>query len=77
VSASKDVLKRTVAHFAGQEMTEDQRDYARRAGGLDQAFYINQVVALIESNSLDMSRKNVRASLEKLKVAVRALRIAA
>ena len=67
ITASGDVVKQTMAHFAGREMTSAQRDFNRnRAGGLDQLFYINQVVALLETNSIDWDRDKVVAGLRHL-----------
>ena len=67
-AASGEVLKQTTAHFAGKAMTPAQERYSRRqAGGLDQLFYINQVVALVESGSVDLSREKVVAGLAKLR----------
>jgi hypothetical protein len=65
-TADKEVLKRTVAHFAGQKLTEGQREFVARAGGMDQLFYINQVIALLETDSIDWNRENVRNALGKL-----------
>ena len=66
VSAKGDVLKRTMSHFAGQELTSEQRDYNQRAGGLDQSFYINQVIALLETDSINWESPKVVSPLKKL-----------
>jgi len=67
MTASGDVVKHTMAHFAGRELTSEQRAFNRdRAGGLDQLFYINQVVALLETNSIDWARERVVAGLRHL-----------
>ena len=67
VAASGEVLKRTMHHLAGKTLTEEQAEHNRaRAGGLDQLFYINQVVALLETDSIDWTRANVKDKLHLL-----------
>lgn len=67
VAATGEVLKRTMHHLAGKSVTAAQRAFNRdRAGGLDQLFYINQVIALLETDSMDWSRDNVVAGLRRL-----------
>ena len=66
LAASGEVLKRTMAHMAGEELTESQAATNQRAGGMNQLFYINQVVALLESDSIDWERPNVVEQLKKL-----------
>ena len=65
-TADKDVLKKTVSHFAGTHITQEQREFIPRAGGLDQLFYISQVIALLQSDSIDWTRDKVRAALKLL-----------
>ena len=67
VAATGEVLKRTMGHFAGATLTSEQADHnTYRAGGMDQLFYINQVIALIETDSIDWARANVKERLEFL-----------
>jgi ParB-like chromosome segregation protein Spo0J len=66
VAASGEVLKRTMGHLAGETLTEEQAGHLRRAGGMDQLFYINQVVALLETDSIDWKRSQVVATLNRL-----------
>jgi len=66
VAADGEVLKRTMAHLAGEHLTEAQSSTNQRAGGMNQLFYINQVVALLESDSIDWSRPNIVEQLQKL-----------
>jgi hypothetical protein len=65
-TADSVVLKRTIEHFAGKQVSEKQRDFIPRAGGMDQLFYINQVIALLETNSIDWSREKVKEGLTRL-----------
>ena len=65
-TADATVLKRTVSHFAGKTLTKEQKDFIPRAGGMDQLFYINQVIALLKTDSIDWKREKVRVALEEL-----------
>lgn len=65
-TADTQVLKRTVSHLAGTMLTDKQRDFIPKAGGMDQLFYINQVIALLETDSIDWTREQVKRSLKKL-----------
>lgn len=66
-SGDGEVLKRTTVHFAGRQMTPAQVEYNRGpAGGMDQLFYINQVVSLIEADAVDWSRDRVVAAMKRL-----------
>lgn len=67
-TVSGEVLKRTTRHFAGGAITPEQSEFNRqRAGGLDQLFYINQVIGLLDSDSIDWERETVTKALERLK----------
>lgn len=77
-TASGEVLKRTMAHFAGDTLLPEQAAYNRGAGGMDQLFYIRQVIALVESNSIDWERHTVVSALRRLSEALeKALSVAA
>jgi len=65
-TAEGDVLKETVSHLAGKTITKEQRDFISRAGGMNQLFYINQVVALLETDSINWEREQIKTTLEKL-----------
>ncbi len=69
-TANGQVLKRTLAHLAGNTATDAQMSYNRKAGGLDQLFYINQVIALLESDSLDWGKEQVKSRIERLRQAI-------
>jgi hypothetical protein len=60
------VLKGSTAHLAGKMLTQEQEDYNRKAGGMHQSFYINQVIAMLESDSVDWDDSRVVSSLKKL-----------
>jgi hypothetical protein len=72
MSADGLALKRTMAHLAGEELTPLQRSYNKRAGGLDQIFYINQVALMLESDSVDWENARVREGVKRLAEALKA-----
>ena len=59
-------LKGSTAHLAGKRLTQEQANYNRKAGGLNQSFYINQVIAMLESDSVDWDDTRVVSGLKKL-----------
>ena len=59
-------LKRTMQHYAGQTLTAEEEDYNKHAGGLNQLFYVNQVIMMLESGTEDSNNENLTAGLEKL-----------
>jgi len=65
-TADKNVLKATMSHMAGKKLTPEQRDFIPKAGGMDQLFYINQVLALVETDSVDWGREQVVKTLKRL-----------
>jgi len=60
------VLKRTTAHLAGRELTDEEAEYNIRAGGMPQSFYINQVIAMLESNTVNWESQKVGNALKRL-----------
>lgn len=60
------VLKRTTAHLAGKELTDDEVRYNVRAGGMHQTFYINQVIAMLEADTVNWENPKVLNSLKRL-----------
>lgn len=65
-TADKEVLKATMGHMAGKTLTQEQKEFLPKAGGMDQLFYINQVVALVETDSIDWGREQVVKTLRRL-----------
>jgi hypothetical protein len=61
------VLKRTTAHLAGEELTDDQMEYNRRSGGMNQDFYINQLIGMLEADAVDWESEKVVGALKRLK----------
>ena len=65
-TAEGDAVKRTNEHLAGKTLTEKQAAYNQYAGGMRQSFYIAQVNALIESESIDYENEDVVKELTTL-----------
>lgn len=60
------ILKRTTAHLAGRELTDDEAEYNIKAGGMHQTFYINQVIAMLEMDTANWESQKVVNALKKL-----------
>lgn len=59
-------LKRTIsAQFAGEKLTPIQVEANTKLSGMSQAFYVNQVITLIEADMLDSENEYL---MERLKV---------
>ena len=63
-------LKRTISHKHGQKLTKRQSEVNDKLGGMNQVFYVNQIIMLIESGLLDINNKQL---LERLNVLFQAL----
>jgi hypothetical protein len=59
-------LKRTIEHMAGLELTQSQVNANEKLGGMNQQFYINQLISLIENDLLNMSDERLMKRLEVL-----------
>jgi len=59
-------IKRTIRHMAGGKLTKMQVETNRKLGGMEQMFYVNQLVMLIESDLLDKSNADLMEKLAKL-----------
>lgn len=46
-------LKRTIRHMSGRKLTKVQQEANCKLGGMNQAFYVNQLITLIECDLLD------------------------
>lgn len=60
------VLKGSTAWMAGRRLTQEQVEYNKKAGGLHPTFYINQVIAMLESDSVNWDDMKVVSSLKRL-----------
>ncbi len=59
-------LKRTIAHMAGRTLTKQQSATNQKLGGMNQAFYVNQLILLIENELLDTDNDELMGRLNKL-----------
>jgi hypothetical protein len=59
-------LKRTVGHFAGRKLNARQQEANQKLSGMNQSFYANQLIELIESGMLDKEDERLVERLRKL-----------
>lgn len=59
-------LKRTIQHMAGQKLTKAQNAANDKLSGMNQVFYVNQVILLIESNLLNKEDEKLLDALRHL-----------
>ncbi len=59
-------LKRTISHMAGKELTEKQNEVNLKLSGMNQSFYVNQIVLLFESDLINLKDNTVVESLRHL-----------
>lgn len=59
-------LKSTSAHLSGKDLTDEEAEYNARAGGMNQTFYINQVIAMLETDTVDWDNQKVATAINKL-----------
>jgi len=69
------VLKRTLGHLAGRDLTDGEANYNAKAGGMNQAFYINQVVSMLEAKSVDWADKSVSNAMSRLKSLLKKIKV--
>jgi ParB-like chromosome segregation protein Spo0J len=63
-------LKASVRHLAGRRLTQRQAEAHEHIGGMQQTFYINQVLLLLEGNLLDYKNEALMSRLYRLKQAL-------
>jgi len=59
-------LRKTAIHLAGLKLTKSQFEYTQKTGGMTQLFYINQVVSMLELDSVDWDNERTVSKLHKL-----------
>ncbi len=59
-------IKRTIGHKAGQALTKAQQDANEKLGGMNQLFYVNQLVMLFETDLVDREKEDLVKRLEQL-----------
>lgn len=48
-------IKRTIQHMAGKRLNKRQKEANKKLSGMNQVFYVNQVIELLEADLLDTS----------------------
>jgi hypothetical protein len=66
-------LKRTIGHMAGKRLNKGQASANKRLGGMNQLFYVNQLLILIENGLLDKSNEELMEKLKELEGLIRKL----
>jgi hypothetical protein len=59
-------LKHTIRHMAGRTLTKDQAEANQGLGGMNQLFYVNQVLLLIENGLVDTDNERLEEGLRHL-----------
>lgn len=59
-------LKRTIEHKAGQKLTKRQAEANDKLSGMNQSFYVNQIILLIENNLLNKQDERLMKRLKRL-----------
>lgn len=63
-------VKRTIAHLAGRELSADAMAANRAAGGMNQLFYVNQVLSLLRNGVIDAENDRLMEALRELAAAL-------
>lgn len=56
-------IKRTIQHKAGKELSKEQWSANDKLSGMNQVFYVNQIILLIESDLLDETNEELMRRL--------------
>lgn len=59
-------LKRTLLHMAGRRLTKAQEKAQEKLSGMNQVFYVNQLITLIDADLLDTENPVLMETLRKL-----------
>ena len=59
-------IKRTIRHMAGKHLTQEQARANESLSGMNQLFYVNQVITLIEAGLLDTANEPLLTGLRRL-----------
>ena len=59
-------IKRTIGHMAGKRLSKPQVEANKKLGGMNQLFYVNQLVTLIESDLLDLENEDLMETIKRL-----------
>ena len=67
VSGRPIALKHTIQHLAGHRLTKKQEAANKKLSGMNQLFYVNQLIELIENDLIDGNNDKLSAGLQKLR----------
>jgi hypothetical protein len=70
-------LKRTIAHMTGKILTPAQAEVNERLGGMNQLFYVNQLISLFESDLIDRQNADLMKRLQLLRTLIGKVKAAA
>lgn len=70
-------LKRTIRHMSGTTLTKAQYEANDKLSGMEQLFYVNQLVTLIENDLLDKENEKLFDGLRKLHELLESVLVAA
>lgn len=59
-------LKQTIRHMAGRKLTKPQEQANRKLSGMNQVFYVNQIITLVENDLLDKENEDLMLRLQVL-----------
>lgn len=60
-------IKRTIGHMRGKTLTQPQQAANRKLGGMNQLFYVNQLIMILENDLLDAENEDLMEALKRLK----------
>lgn len=66
VGGSPIALKQTIRHMSGKALTSEQAAANEKLSGMNQLFYVNQIIMLIENDLIDTSNDDLMGGLERL-----------
>ena len=67
-------MKQTIRHMAGKNLNEGQVTANDKLSGMNQLFYVNQLITLIENDLIDYSNEDLIEGLTKLQDLISGLR---
>lgn len=68
-------IKKTIKHLAGTVLSKRQMEVVPKLGGMDQAFYVRQLLLLIDNDLLDTENEGLIALLKELTGKLKALKL--
>lgn len=59
-------LKQTIRHMAGRKLSKPQQEANRKLSGMNQVFYVNQIITLVENDLIDKENEDLMLRLQVL-----------